>query len=193
MDDNMKKFLNMSIYISIFFLLIRCAISFEDIKQLWGNDSVLNVGYNLWGYTGESIGSAAIIMVIFNKWAWKWKIIRYFHNVPVLSKKYKGTFISNVDQVSRDGEIFIAQTFLSVSVQLKTEESSSWSIVATLHKTEGVDRLIYTYQNESRAEIRKRSPIHYGTALLNINDSTILEGNYYTDRNTSGSMKFVAI
>ncbi len=193
MDDNVKKFVNISIYISAIFLLIRCAISFGDIKQLWEDGSLLSVGYSFWCYIGESIGGAAIIMAIFNKWAWRWKVVRYFHDVPVFSKKYRGTFISNYDHQRRHGEIFIAQTFLSVSVRLKTEESSSRSIVATLHKTQSVDRLIYTYQNEPRAEIRSRSPIHYGTAILDITNSSILEGNYYTDRNTSGSMKFEAV
>lgn len=193
MDDNVKKFVNLSIYISAIFLLIRCAISFGDIKQLWEDGSLLSVGYSFWGYIGESIGATAIIMAIFNKWAWRWKVVRYFHDVPVFSKKYSGTFISNYDHQRRHGEIFIAQTFLSVSVRLKTEESSSRSIVATLHKTQSVDRLIYTYQNEPRAEIRSRSPIHYGTAILDITNSLILEGNYYTDRNTSGSMKFEAV
>lgn len=49
-------------------------------------------------------------------------------------------------------------------------------------------KLIYTYLNSPRAELQ--SPIHYGTVILDIDNPNQLEGNYYTNRGTKGSMSF---
>ena len=57
----------------------------------------------------------------------------------------------------------------------------------------GVQYLIYTYQNEPRVEIQDQSTMHYGTAMLNVTNSLELEGNYFTGRKTRGSMSFSAI
>lgn len=51
--------------------------------------------------------------------------------------------------------------------------------------------LVYIYFNEPRAEIQDRSAIHYGTAMLKISKHKELTGNYYTGRNSKGSMKFL--
>ena len=64
MNDNVKKFMNISIWLAAIFLLIRCFISWADIKSTWepGNFSMLC--YNLYGYISEAIGVTAIIMLL---------------------------------------------------------------------------------------------------------------------------------
>ena len=55
------------------------------------------------------------------------------------------------------------------------------------------NQLVYTYQNDPKQTIQNRSRIHYGTAILNIKrkkNAMLLEGDYWTGRNTSGSMSF---
>lgn len=72
---------------------------------------------------------------------------------------------------------------------LKTEESSSKAISAKIIDRDGENVLTYTYINRPKTEVRDRSEIHYGTAILSITDNyEILEGVYYTDRNTAGDM-----
>ena len=53
--------------------------------------------------------------------------------------------------------------------------------------------LIYTYLNTPRAEIQDRSAIHYGTAMLSIDDPKHLAGNYFTIRKSRGSMDLKAV
>ena len=74
---------------------------------------------------------------------------------------------------------------------MKTEESSSSSsLTATFRKIQSVSYLVYTYQNDPQAQIQDKSPMHYGTAMLNVSNPEILEGNYFTGRMSRGSMKF---
>lgn len=190
MNNNVNKFMNISIWLTAIFLLIRCFISWADIRNIWENGTVSTLCYNFYGFIGEAIGASAIIMILFNKYAWKWKWIRWMHDTPILAKKYTGTFISDSDHVERSGNLIINQTFLTVSVQLVTDESRSRSLTASLSNVQDVLYLIYTYQNDPRADIQDQSPIHYGTAMLDISNPMILEGNYFTGRNTKGSMKF---
>lgn len=195
MNDNVKKFMNISIWLTAIFLLIRCLFSWIDIKNIWETGNFFTLCYNFYGYIGEAIGASAIIMFIFNKCAWKWKLISWMHDTPILAKNYAGTFISTYDSnhQERSGNIIINQTFLNISVQLITNESKSRSLTASLTNVQGVIYLIYTYQNDPRAEIQDRSPMHYGTAMLDISNPMVLEGNYFTGRETRGSMKFNAM
>lgn len=160
MNHNTKRFLNISIWLTVIILLVRCIISWTDVKTMWEDDQVLKLCYCLFGFVGEAIGLAAILMAAFNKWAWKWKCLRWMHNIPVLANKYQGVFISDYDGVERSGTIIINQTFLTVAVQLKTNESSSRSLTASFNEVQNVQDLIYTYQNDPRAEIQERSPMH---------------------------------
>lgn len=193
MNDNTKKFMNISIWLTVILLLVRCFIAWTDVNTMWEAGQVINLCYCFFGFIGEAIGVAAILMTAFNKWAWKWKCLRWTHNMPVLASKYQGVFISDYDGVERSGTIIVNQTFLTVAVQLKTDESSSRSLTVSFIEVQGVQHLIYTYQNDPRAEIQDRSSIHYGTVLLNASNPMILEGNYYTGRKTRGSMKFEAV
>lgn len=189
MNDNARKFMNISIWFTVILFVVRCLISWEEVKNMWDVGNVVSLCYSFFGFIGEAISVAAIIMAAFNKWAWRWKGLRWLHNMPILAKKYKAEFISDYDNAKRSGTIKIDQTFLSVAVQLNTDESSSRSLTASFSIVQGVPYLIYTYQNDSRAEIQDRSPIHYGTAMLNVTNSEQVEGNYFTGRKSRGSMK----
>ena len=96
-------------------------------------------------------------------------------------------------KINENSEIWIDQTFLNVSVKLGTNESTSNSITASIEKVNSEQQLIYTYLNTPRAELQNRSAIHYGTAMLCVDDSKKITGNYYTSRLTRGSMTFQAV
>ena len=193
MDENVKKFVNISIWLTAILLLARFLISWSDVKKMWEAGQIFNLGYNFFGYIGEAIAIAVIIMAIFNKWAWKWQWLCWTHGMPVLARRYRGEFISDYDNIKHLGEIIVDQTFLTVAILLKTEESSSRSLTASFSKVQSVQYLIYTYQNDPRAEIQDRSPMHYGTAMVNISNPMIMEGNYFTGRKSRGSIKFEAV
>ena len=193
MNENFKKFVSISGWLTAILLLVRFLISWADVKDMWEGGNVLNLGYNFFGFIGEVIGVVTIVMAIFNKWAWKWKWLSWTHNVPVLAKKYNSTFVSDYDGMEYSGRIAIDQTFLNVTIQFKTDESISRSLIASFSELQCAQHLIYTYQNDPRAEIQDRSPMHYGTAILNVSDPMILEGNYFTSRKSRGSMKLEAV
>lgn len=193
MNDNIKKFMSISIWFTVFLFLIRCVLSWADIKSLLETSNMLELCYNFYGFIGEAIGVSAIGMAIFNKVAWKWLWLRWMHDVPILAPKYNGKLKSDFDGTEYSGDLIVNQTFLSVSIQFKTNESSSSSVTATFSNINSVSYLIYTYQNEPRAEIQDRSAMHYGTAMLDVSNPMKLEGNYYTGRKTRGSMKFEAV
>ena len=190
MDDNIKKFVNISLWVVAILLVLRSLISWAEIKSMWESRLVIEFCYTYLGYIGEVIGATAIIMSVFNKCAWKWKVLRWTHDLPVFKQKYDGKFVSDYDKKTRKASIEIEQTFLKINVQMKTKESSSGSIVASLKDLHGKKYLIYTYQNNPHAEIQDRSPIHYGTAMLDVSNPKRLEGNYFTGRKSRGSMMF---
>ncbi len=193
MSRNINKFVHISVWLSAILLLIRIFIDLGDIKSMWEEGQLFSLCYTLFGFMGEAFGLATIVMVIFNKWAWKWKWIRLMHDIPVLLGKYNGELTSDYDGEKRCGTLMIEQTFLSVAVQVKTEESSSRSITASFYILQNVQYLIYNYQSDPRGEIQNRSPIHYGTVMLNVSDPCNIDGNYFTGRKTRGSMRFEAM
>jgi hypothetical protein len=75
---------------------------------------------------------------------------------------------------------------------LFTRESSSQFVADEL--TVGADGrfvIFVVYQNEPKAQVRHRSPIHYGALKLVVQGSpaTALEGVYWTDRLTRGDIR----
>lgn len=67
---------------------IRIGVNCNCQSDTWGI-----LGYNVFGYTGESIGTMSFLMILFNKFVWKWKWIKRFVDMPVLAKNYTGTLI----------------------------------------------------------------------------------------------------
>lgn len=197
MSDSAKKFMNISVRVTIVLFVIRCLIDSSGIASAINQREYLNCSYSIYGYAGEAIVATAIFMAVFNKWLWKKKPFYLLTGeLPVLAKHYKGTITfvwnNNVEQ-TRNSEIWIDQTFLNVSVKLGTNESTSNSVTASIERVNNEQQLIYTYLNTPRAELQDRSAIHYGTAMLCVNDSKKLAGNYYTSRLTRGSMIFQAV
>lgn len=193
MTELYKKFMTMSVWIAIILFALRCWIGWGDLSTAVSGKKVFECGYSIFGYAGEAIGFAAVFMACFNKWLWRWKPLNWLSGgMPILAKKYKGKirFHSDDGDPERESEIVIKQTFLNVIVKLRTEESSSNSVTATIKEENGSKMLIYTYLNIPRAEIQDRSEIHYGTAMLNVDDPKRLIGNYFTTRKSSGSMDF---
>ena len=74
-----------------------------------------------------------------------------------------------------------------------TQESKSRLIAHSIElEDDGVFRLAGIYRNEPTVELQgARSEIHHGSLLLEIygNSVSSMEGHYWTDRNTRGTMK----
>jgi SMODS-associating 2TM, beta-strand rich effector domain len=136
---------------------------------------------------------------------------RYFWRAfPVISRKtfpdlngqWGGTLVSTwIDPTTSKppapigATIWIRQTLFSVTITLRTGESTSYSTRYFLEaeRDAGRFRVWYSYGNLPKAQFAYRSSRHEGVAWLEIDadaDPDRLEGQYYTDRRTTGDMAF---
>lgn len=135
----------------------------------------------------------------FNRYLWHLPVFTFMHwfvKVPYLAGEWTGIIrykwpLDAPDWSEKPMSIKIKQTFLHIQVSVKTDESWSKTIGGTFDVDEdnGFSSLIYTYLNTPNADVRDRSQIHYGTAILSISDDMqTLHGNYFNDRKASGVM-----
>jgi hypothetical protein len=91
--------------------------------------------------------------------------------------------------------VYVKQTLKSLHMRLMTQESRSRLITHSINvDADGTYTLTAVYINEPKIEFRgEKSEIHYGALLLEIINEHSIEGNYWTDRKTTGFMKFTRI
>lgn len=172
----------LTIVIFIGLSFVRNKLTFDDIASIWRDITT-------------TITFVTLICTLFISWAWKWKIFQgWLVPFPYLSGKWSGEINTNYEnkEWTIPIEVTLKQSFFNIQVRVKTDESSSVSICGSfdIDDDRGLKQLIYSYQNTPKTTIRDRSVIHYGTTRLEINDdATILEGEYWTSRKTTGDIK----
>jgi hypothetical protein len=150
---------------------------------------------------GPAVTVAAAGLWIFDHWAWRQPGIRRLVGRPVLHGTWHGELASDwinpstKERIDPDPDVFLVvrQRFWSVSARLLTNESKSCSLFADLTAdADGVCQLLYIYDNRPEAEVRDRSEPHYGAVVLAAprNRADGLLGQYFTDRKTTGDMRF---
>lgn len=150
---------------------------------------------------GRVLSIILLLLAAFDKWAWRWRIFRgWFVHDPDLNGIWKGRFESNwtnpeTGEVSspKDARIIVSQTYSAIHIRLETDESDSELLSGGLiQKSDGTYQLLGVYRNTPRLLGRERSPIHHGSLLLDIvgNPPTALRGEYWTDRQTQGEIRF---
>lgn len=137
---------------------------------------------------------------LFDRHLWRWGPLRGLIGRPVLHGTWHGVlqsdFVRDGQRIPPIDDVFLVveQRYWQVRVSQYTAESRSHSVTAAF--TQGPDgggRLLFTYTNEpDDPEVLKRSPRHYGTALLDApRDTTAgIRGRYFTDRSTTGTLTF---
>lgn len=152
---------------------------------------------------GAASAAAALAILAFDHFLWRFPSLGFvLSRRPDIRGTWKGTLTSQwVDpETGRKRAPFavylvIRQTFWSITATLVTEESKSRTEMAILRKgSDGLNQLLGVYQNTPRAEVRHRSPMHFGSFSLDvaIAPRRSLQGHYWTDRNTIGDMEFAA-
>ncbi|MDF2882012.1 MAG: hypothetical protein K0R54_2569 [Clostridiaceae bacterium] len=180
MKEQFNKLLIKAVWIAIVLFTIRCLFSLESIK---GSFSV----YNFIGFAGEAIGITTIITTVYERWGWK---LNPLEDTPVLCRNYIGTMLTSYDNIEREARLEVKQTLLSTNIILISGESKSKSISSSIDSVLGEKQLTYCYLNTPTAAVRDRSEIHYGTAMLCIENPKEITGQYFTDRKTAGDMYF---
>lgn len=179
MNDALKGFIKRIAWTLLIVFSIRCAFSWNELSR------TLSL-YSLFGYAGEAISVTTLIAFLYERLIWKYD---RFLGWPVLRKEYVGTIKSKYDSIEREIYVTVKQSLFSVFVILTTEESKSKAITADIINRDGEYVLCYSYLNRPKVEVRDRSEIHYGTAILSIGiNAKTLEGEYFTDRNTTGDI-----
>ena len=148
----------------------------------------------------STVSSAVVLLSIaFELWLWKLPFLQgWFVKRPVIEGTWRAELRSNWKDADGaqippiQGYVVIRQTLLSLSLRLLTKESSSHLVgteivcsADSLYCVSGV------YRNEPRYQDRSHSTIHYGAVWLQVIETPaqILEGHYWTDRNTAGEMR----
>jgi len=171
-----------AVYAAIFFLT-------QDLESLDFGKALTHVS--------TTISINILVWIVFVQWAWKWRVFYpWLVQVPNLEGKWSGTLKPNW----KDGEIppipieiTITQSFFTVQVGIQTGESRSFSIGASfdIENERGQRQLFYSYLNTPNSSVRKRSAIHYGSAMLHFDGFDVCEltGEYWTSRETTGEIQ----
>jgi hypothetical protein len=185
------------------FTRISIAATIVLAAAVWGA-SLWFFGVNLaWEYTKPfsfTLAAVTAILTAFDLWLWcRWPC-RWFHSMPYIGGIWKAELHSSYvdpntgarsDPVT--GTAIIAQTFSSISIRLKTDSARSFLIAERLvGHSDGAYDVIGVYQSDPEIHLRGSvSEIHYGAFRYHIagNPPTELKGHYWTDRNTSGSIR----
>ncbi|MBX7500646.1 hypothetical protein K3181_04250 [Qipengyuania sp. YG27] len=148
---------------------------------------------------GTVVGAVSGVMLLFDAWAWKLPIFRgWLIKRPYVHGTWKVELQSDwVNPETNEGVptihcfLVVRQTASQISLRLITEESSSETVSAGVEAcSDGTFEISCAYRNKPKSMYRYRSQIHYGAMLLSVESATPtrLEGEYWTDRKTTGSV-----
>lgn len=153
---------------------------------------------SLFSFFSVAVFACTVLLLIWDRWAWKLQVAQ---SIPGVSRDLSGTWKARLESFWVDPTtgrppapktvyVVIRQTSLTASVTLISDESKSKSSLARVVKENGSWLLHYVYTNEPRLEVRGRSPIHHGSAVLSVTGSPArrLEGGYWTDRDSKGQL-----
>lgn len=140
------------------------------------------------------------VVALFEHWLWRLSLLQgWFVKRPDLRGTWQVELRSEWVTPETGGRpepiicyMAVRQTLSTLSMRLFTPESASWLIAHKITlSNDGVYQVAGVYMNKPQLHLRgKRSEIHYGAILLDIQGypTILLEGHYWTDRNTKGTM-----
>lgn len=175
--------------ITVLVPIINFAIVYCFIGKLFNVGITDGIGY--------AITLSLLEVLLFKKWLWKIPIIKRITGIENIQGEWTGTIYSNYDNKEHQIEkIIIKQSYNKYKVVLETKESKSFSEINTI-KINDFDRneIQYLYKNEAPVTLRKKNPMHFGVAKLELINGELV-GSYWTDReiddgkNTRGTIKF---
>lgn len=140
-----------------------------------------------------AITGGLVFSGLFNFCIWKWPL---FHSWLIWIPNLNGKWDCNIETTYEEKRkkvnavVTIKQTFTSIYVLMETKESKSTSKNGLLERDNGTGQVIlsYVYENIPSVQIRERSQIHFGAVRLEIKDKNTVEGEYWTDRKSLGTL-----
>lgn len=190
---------------ALMFIAIILTGGLNELLQIFGRQ----LGFQAGGIS--SFGVFTALYLGFDRYFWRWPVVRWFTSPPNLNGKWIGEINSSFNHESIDdkqqseGEdsndeepkLLITQNWSSIEVTVVSPSSSrSESTSATFRTHKSDPELLFTYVNKPTGEAANELSMHEGTNTLryaqNAEGNDILEGEYYTDeqRNNHGIMRF---
>lgn len=122
-----------------------------------------------------SITFSSLMTFIYEKHIWEVRTFNFFNNHPCIEGEYE----AKINYLYKGGgkkktTVNIKQTFLTVNVELKSNEMTSNSITGDIVEEYGKKILYYTYRTDPKAIFREDNPIKIGHCK-----------NYYRKRRTN--------
>ena len=145
--------------------------------------------------------ACSLLLVIWDVIGWRLPGLQKLTHRPRIDGLWAVTLKPTIESHIPDGGnrgpissyLVVSQSYWSVHARLVTEQSSSDSRSFYWSRPAGadVDRLTFLYENTPLPEHRSRSPRHQGLCSLDVARLTPkeIQGNYFTDRYTQGSME----
>lgn len=175
MGDNTRKFITKGFWVVVTVFIIRCVISKPTSS------------YDCFGFAGETISVALILMGIYERWLWQFNPLEKVPNI-------KGEYIGNIEY-NYNGKpdkkktiITIKQSLLSTNVKITTNEITSSTISSGIVLENKEYVLYYTYITNPKSKYSKENPVQYGACRVIMKNKTELQGTYWTTRQTTGDI-----
>ena len=143
-----------------------------------------------WSCIGYAISGVTVLFILYEKWLWRFIP---WNRPPLLKKEYTGTisYVYKNQPGTKEIEIAVQQTWLSVSIKTRTDINSSKSITGTIVTEYDEDILYYNYITNPDAVMQGKNPIQYGTCRMVLNsDNVHLKGKYWTSSKTIGDIEW---
>jgi hypothetical protein len=148
-----------------------------------------------WFETPSIMAVYGIFHWFYDRKLWKTSILGLpFSAIPNFNGTWFGELKSSHDgNTTVDGMLLIHQTWTKIVLEFRTEQSVSYSRMASLNINPGPSKgLIYEYTNDPRADAHDTMHAHRGLCFLELSKGgQWLDGEYYTgrDRSTVGKMR----
>lgn len=154
---------------------------------------------------GTVVGVLVVFWLLLEHILWRVKLLHpWFVSRPDLRGTWKVTLQSNYIDPETDEQVKplvcfmgVQQTLSTLKMHLMTPESESWLIAESILPSPNGDgyQIVGVYTNKPKIHLRgKKSDIHLGALVLDSHgpttNPTSITGEFWTDRNTSGSMEF---
>jgi len=146
----------------------------------------------------KAVSITLLIRMVYVKWLWKF-LPEIIHGTPLIEGTWEGRFISNWQDPKTGSAAtglvnvrIIQPSLFEIKLRQSSNESESISFGELLApESDGVFFLNFSFKNDPNAIARAKSPVNYGFAkykLSNAGPNLSLEGNYFTDRQSAGTV-----
>lgn len=192
-----KKIRNM-VTIGIFIISIVVAIILRTVlvKPLvamnsWVNSTCMKSVIDFISITGfvPNILEVATIYgglsVLYEKYIWKWSIVKKVHGIPNLNGEWEGKLKSSFNEKEIDMTMKITQTWSEISFVSTYPKSKSASNNAAIHLEANCGITIYFGFHNNSNDIEAGMQSYDGYNILILEDDNRISARYFNDRPNS--------